>query len=127
MKKMLPRLSKYSSIAGRDAIALAGGCIIVACLVLWAGCSRRENDQQKTVVVYTCLDQVYSEPILKAFEKQTGIRVLPVYDAESAKTTGLVNRLLVRRGNPDCDVFWNNEVAQTIVLKNKDVVEPYRS
>ena len=127
MKKMLARLSKYSSMAGRDAIALAGGCIIAACLVLCAGCSRRENDQQKTVVVYTCLDQVYSEPILKAFEKRTGIRVLPVYDAESAKTTGLVNRLLARRGNPDCDVFWNNEVLQTERLAQKGVLASYLS
>ena len=127
MKKMLPRLSKYSSIAGRDAIAFAGGCIIAACLVLCAGCSRRENNQQKTVVVYTCLDQVYSEPILKAFEKQTGIRVLPVYDAESAKTTGLVNRLLARRGNPDCDVFWNNEVLQTERLAQKGMLASYVS
>jgi iron(III) transport system substrate-binding protein len=81
----------------------------------------------RTVVVFTALDRVYSEPILKAFEQKTGIRVDPVYDAESAKTTGLVNRLLARRDDPECDVLWNNEVVQTVTLAEQGVLTPYRS
>ncbi|MEO6036036.1 MAG: hypothetical protein ABIQ35_12340, partial [Verrucomicrobiota bacterium] len=47
----------------------------------------------KTVVVYTSQDQTYAEPIFQNFTKQTGIKVLPVYDSEAVKTVGLVNRL----------------------------------
>ena len=79
------------------------------------------------VVVYTALDQIYSEPLLERFEKRTGIRVLPVYDTEASKTVGLVNRLIAERARPRCDVFWNNEIAQTLVLKQKGILAPYHS
>lgn len=81
----------------------------------------------REVVVYTSLDQIFSEPILKDFEKETGIRVKQLYDVEASKTTGLVNRLIAEKNNPKCDVFWNSEFAQTILLKQKGVLEPYRS
>jgi iron(III) transport system substrate-binding protein len=79
------------------------------------------------VVVYTALDQIYSEPLLKRFEQSTGIRVLPVYDTEANKTVGLVNRLIAEQARPRCDVFWNNEIAGTVVLKQKGILAPYAS
>ncbi len=79
------------------------------------------------VVVYVALDEMYSRPILDAFEGETGIRVRAAYDTEASKTTGLVNRLLAERARPRCDVFWNNEVAQTIVLQQKGALTPYHS
>lgn len=79
------------------------------------------------VAVYTSLDQVYSEPILQEFQKRTGIQVKAVYDAEAAKTTGLVNRLIARRDRPDCDVFWNNEPLQTERLAQMGLLAPYES
>ena len=79
------------------------------------------------VVVYTSLDQVFSEPVLQAFEKETGIEVKAVYDVEASKTTGLVNRLIAERQHPRADVFWNSEVARTLVLQEKGVFTPYRS
>jgi len=65
------------------------------------------------VVVYTSQDQVYAEPILKEFERQTGIRVAAVYDSEAVKTVGLANRLLAEKSHPQCDVFWSNEELRT--------------
>jgi len=79
------------------------------------------------VVVYTSVDQVFSEPILTAFQKKTGIKVKALYDVEAAKTVGLVNRLLAERSNPKADVFWNSEVSRTILLGKKDILTPYRS
>jgi iron(III) transport system substrate-binding protein len=99
---------------------------ILAVGVALAGCGG-EGDDGAEVVVYTALDQVYSEPILNRFQEQTGIRVKAVYDAEAAKTTGLVGRLLARRDNPDCDVFWSNEIVQTERLAQKGVLTPYAS
>ena len=66
-------------------------------------------------VLFTSQDQIYSEPIIKDFEKATGIKVKTVYDSEATKTVGLVNRLLAEKNNPQADVFWNSEVGQTIV------------
>jgi iron(III) transport system substrate-binding protein len=83
--------------------------------------------EPRSVVVFTAHDRIYSEPILRAFEERTGITVQPVYDAEAAKTTGLINRLLARRDRPECDVLWNNEVVQTEALAQADVLDMYRS
>ncbi len=80
---------------------------------------------EQPVVVYTAVDQVYSEPIFKAFEEKTGIKVQAVYDLESNKTTGLTNRIIAEKEKPVCDVFWNNEFVQTMVLQNEDLLEAY--
>lgn len=78
------------------------------------------------VVIYTSVDQVYSEPILKAFEEESGIKVHAVYDVEATKTTGLVNRLIAEKSNPQADVFWSGEFVQTIKLKEQAVLQPYQ-
>jgi len=91
--------------------------------VLLAGCSR---GPVPTVVVYTSVDQVYSEPVLRNFEARSGIRVLPVFDVEAAKTVGLVQRILSESGRPRADVFWNSEFSQTILLARRGLLEPYR-
>lgn len=80
-----------------------------------------------TVVIYTSVDQVYSEPILREFEQKTGIRVLSVFDVEAAKTTGLVNRLMAEKDRPQADVFWNGEFVHTLALQHRGVLAPYLS
>jgi len=85
------------------------------------------TDTTTQVVVFTALDRVYSEPILKRFEEQTGIEVIVKYDAEASKTTGLVNQIIARRDAPTCDVFWNNEVIQTQHLADLGILESYKS
>jgi iron(III) transport system substrate-binding protein len=70
----------------------------------------------QNVVVYCAQDQIYAEPIFQQFEKETGIRVLPVYDNEAVKTVGLANRLLAEKFHPVCDVFWGNEEMRTRLL-----------
>lgn len=87
-------------------------------------CSPAKNRQ---VVVYTSVDQVFSEPLLKQFEKDTGIKVLPLYDTEATKTTGLANRIVAEKSNPRADVFWNGEFTQTIMLKEKGLLKAYNS
>jgi iron(III) transport system substrate-binding protein len=105
--------------------------VFLIALATLAGCSRRDGSPsaapQRRVVIFTALDRIYSEPILQAFEKQTGIHVEPVYDAESAKTTGLINRLIARKDNPECDVLWNNEIVQTESLAQLGLLGAYES
>jgi iron(III) transport system substrate-binding protein len=76
-------------------------------------------------MVYTALDSDFSAPIFGAFEHATGTRVLPKFDVESTKTVGLVNALFAERERPRCDVFWNNEVLNTIRLQKAGLLEPY--
>jgi iron(III) transport system substrate-binding protein len=73
------------------------------------------------VTVYAAQDQVYAEPILRAFERETGIKVRAVYDSEAVKTVGLANRLLAERAHPQCDVFWGNEEMRTRQLAAHNV------
>jgi iron(III) transport system substrate-binding protein len=89
---------------------------------LFAACGGPRPDD---VVVYVALDELYARPILDAFEQESGVRVRAVYDTEASKTTGLVTRLQAERARPRADVFWNNEVAQTIVLKQRGVLARY--
>jgi iron(III) transport system substrate-binding protein len=86
-----------------------GGVFLTAC------------NRQPGVIVYTSQDEVYAEPILNDFEKQSGIQVKTVFDSEAVKTVGLVNRLLAEKSNPQCDVFWNNEEFRTRQLASKGV------
>ncbi|MCD6402868.1 MAG: extracellular solute-binding protein [Candidatus Aenigmarchaeota archaeon] len=97
--------------------------ILGVCLAFLLVTYHKEN----VVVVYVAHDQDYSEPILKEFEKQTGIKVKALYDTEATKTVGLVNRLLAEKNNPQADVFWNNEVMRSILLKELGILQPYCS
>lgn len=90
--------------------------------VFCTGCGSGEPE----VVVYTALDREFSEPILKQFTAETGIRALPVYDVESTKTVGLVQRIMAESNRPQCDVFWNNEIVNTLRLKEAGLLDVYR-
>jgi iron(III) transport system substrate-binding protein len=79
------------------------------------------------VVVYVSEDQVFSEPILRDFERETGIHVKPVFDTEEAKSTGVMNRLLAERNNPQADVYWANEPIRAEALKQENVAAAYQS
>ena len=91
------------------------------------GCSGSDTSQQSQVVVYVSEDQVFSEPILKDFEKDTGIRIKAVYDTEETKSTGAMNRLIAEKDNPQADVYWANEPIRAEVLKQKGISASYKS
>jgi len=92
---------------------------------LIAACNTQGLKSQ--VVVYTSVDQVYAEPVFKAFEDASGIKILAVYDVEATKTVGLAQRLLAEKNNPQADVFWNGEFSQTMFLKEQGVLAKYNS
>lgn len=82
---------------------------------------------EETVRVYVSLDEEHSAKVLADFEKETGIRVDAIYDRESNKTVGLVTQIIAEKSKPVCDVYWNNEIATTVKLKMRGVLQPYRS
>ena len=79
------------------------------------------STEHSRVIVYAAQDQVYAEPILRQFEKETGLKVKAVYDNEAVKTVGLANRLVAERSHPQCDVFWGNEEMRTRQLAAQGV------
>jgi iron(III) transport system substrate-binding protein len=82
---------------------------------------------ESEVAVYTALDEEFSAPIFREFTRETGITVLPVYDAESTKTVGLTSRIIAEAQSPNCDLFWNNEILNTLRLERHGLLRPYKS
>jgi iron(III) transport system substrate-binding protein len=95
---------------------------LAAAIAALPGCSG-----QKSMTVYVSEDQVFAEPILKDFERETGMKVKPVFDTEEAKSTGVMNRLLAERNNPQADIYWANEPIRAEVLKQERVAAAYQS
>ncbi len=87
-------------------------------------CSSNKTNE---LVVYTTVDQIFSEPILKDFEKQSGIKVKALFDTEETKSTGVLNRLIAEKDNPQCDVFWSGDPVRAIIVRNKGITAPYNS
>jgi hypothetical protein len=88
-----------------------------------SGCKSRKRE----VVVYTSVDQVFSEPIFKSFEHDTGTTVRAVFDTEETKSTGVLNRLVSEGQNPQADVFWSGDPVRPYVLIKRGLIEPYQS
>ena len=95
--------------------------LILCCLVLPGCLSEADNE----LVVYTALDSEVSEPIFQQFTEQTGIVVRPKFDTESTKTVGLTQAIMAERDRPRCDVFWNNEILNTLRLQNQGLLDAY--
>ncbi|RLA75118.1 MAG: iron ABC transporter substrate-binding protein [Epsilonproteobacteria bacterium] len=91
---------------------------------IFMGCS---DTDQKSVTIYVSEDQVFSQPLLKDFEKETGVRVDAIYDTEESKSTGVMNRLIAQKSNPQADVYWANEPIRAEVLRQKGILSPYQS
>src|SRR5213594_764923 len=107
---------QWLAISGWPIVIVIIGMLAGVLLPLLAGIKSK-----RTVVVYASQDQVYAEPILADFTKQTGIKVRAVYDSEAVKTVGLANRLLAERSHPQCDLFWNNEELRTRQLAAQNI------
>jgi iron(III) transport system substrate-binding protein len=98
--------------------------VAAVAVVLWR---LRPPPSANPVVVYVSHDQIFSEPILKDFERDTGIKVKAVYDTEETKSAGVMNRLIAEKTNPQADVYWANEPIRAELLRRQDVSTPYRS
>src|SRR5713226_9977278 len=98
--------------------------LLIAVLVaLNPACKRGARE----VVVYTSVDQVFSEPVFKAFERKSGVAVRAVFDTEETKSTGVLNRLIAEAQHPQADVFWANDPVRPFLLVKRGLAEPYVS
>jgi iron(III) transport system substrate-binding protein len=98
--------------------------VLLAALVsLNPACKRTAPE----VVVYTSVDQVFSEPLFKEFERKSSITVRAVFDTEETKSTGVLNRLIAEAQHPQADVFWANDPVRPFLLVKRSLAEPYVS
>ncbi len=100
----------------------------IAVLLLLTACgSDSEAGAATGPTIYVALDQQFSEPLLKGFANELGITLRQKHDAENNKTVGHVTRILEDKAHQRCSVFWNNEIAHTVSLAQKGMLEPYDS
>jgi iron(III) transport system substrate-binding protein len=96
--------------------------------LLTAGCSRDKANNAGRVVVYASLDREFSEPILKDYSAKSGVNIDAKYDIESTKTVGLTESIAAEAaaGRARCDLFWNNEIVNTLRLRRRGLLAPFR-
>jgi iron(III) transport system substrate-binding protein len=91
-------------------------------IVLLSGCW---SPSESEVVVYTAQDEEFAKPIFDEFASRNAIAVRPKFDAESTKTVGLVTDLIQEANRPRADVFWNNEILNTLRLEKRGLLESF--
>ena len=99
----------------------SGAALLLVAAAL--GCGGGECD----VVAYTSVDQVFSDPVFREIEEETGMRVCAVFDTEETKSTGVLNRILAEEDHPQADVFWSGDPVRPFLLVKRGLVEPYLS
>jgi iron(III) transport system substrate-binding protein len=117
-------------------MALTPPVLLTAAVALLVGCPREQGTTGGAgsaaagggeVVPYMSVDQVFSEPLLKDFERTSGTKVSPVFDTEETKSTGVLNRIIAEAQSPRADVFWSGDPVRPFLLIKRGLVEPYVS
>ncbi len=98
-------------------------CVLCGSTLLF-GCNKNAKPE---IVLYTSVDEPVATPIIKQFEKETGLSVRVQTDAEANRSVGLAEKLRAEAGSPQADVYWNNEFTHTVLLADEGVLAAYRS
>ncbi len=98
--------------------------VLAVALLPYLGCGKAEPP---VVNVYVALDEEFSRPIFDDFTQATQVVVRSKPDVESTKSVGLAQEILAERERPRCDLFWNNEILNTIRLARAGLLRPYNS
>lgn len=108
---------------------LCSSVLICGSTLFSSGCDQSSSptESKKEIVLYTSVDQPYAEPIVRAFERKSGLKVRLVTDTEANKSVGLTERVRAEKDRPQCDVWWGNEPFNTINLAQEGLLLPYES
>jgi iron(III) transport system substrate-binding protein len=79
---------------------------------------------ERDVVLYSSVDQDQFQPMVEAFEKETGTKVNAVGETEASRSVGITKRLELEREHPVADLFWGNEIMNTVALRDLGVFAP---
>lgn len=101
---------------------LLGFTAILGCAGM-PGCAKPPEHE---AVIYSALDEEFSQPILEDFEQASGITTRAKFDTESTKTIGLTQAIIAEGASPRCDVFWNNEILNTLKLEKRGLLAAYK-
>lgn len=96
----------------------------LAAAIAAAALPRAATARDRSVVLYSSVDDYLLRDFVRACESEIGLRVRVVGDTEATKTTGLVTRLLAERASPRADVWWSSEPIGTVRLARHGVLEP---
>jgi iron(III) transport system substrate-binding protein len=100
--------------------------IPILCIISFAIIMKIFRSDDKALIVYCSHDSIFADEILKAFTKETGIKVIPRYDTEASKSLGLTEKIILEGNKNDCDVYWSNEVFSMPVLKEANLLDAYK-
>jgi iron(III) transport system substrate-binding protein len=91
--------------------------LLAVVIFLTFGCTK-----SKQLTLYSSVDRSYSEQLLDGISEEVHL----VGDTESAKSTGLINRLLAERNRPVADVFLSGDPMRTAFLEKKNIGKAYK-
>jgi iron(III) transport system substrate-binding protein len=95
---------------------------MLSCML--ASCGKDANGRPE-VVIYSSVDQIFAEPVLRQFEARSNIQVRAVFDTEETKSTGVLNRIIAEAQHPQADLFWSGDPMRPFQLISRGLVEPY--
>jgi iron(III) transport system substrate-binding protein len=72
--------------------------------------------------LYCSVDQDQFQPIVEEIQKETGLRVTSLGETEASRSLGRAQALYMEREHPVADVFWGNEIMNTVVLRDAGVL-----
>jgi len=87
--------------------------------------SKTGHTSSNEVVLYCSVDEEYARPIINQLQRETGLRIRPLFDVEAAKTAGLATRLRAEKSRPRADVFWSSATLQTLLLSREGLLQSY--
>lgn len=85
----------------------------------------KSTSTSNEVVLYCSVDEEYARPIVNQLQRETGLRIRPLFDVEAAKTAGLATRLRTEKTRPRADVFWSSATLQTLLLSREGLLKQY--
>lgn len=81
----------------------------------------------RDVLVYSAADPEIAEPLLGDVNNLSRMKVGKRYEAQIGRQVNLAQCIVAEAGHPRCDVFWNDEILQTLRLAHLGVLAPYES
>lgn len=94
--------------------------LLLTGLLAATGCSRRAN----RATLYCSQDREFAEGVLSRFRSEHDAEVTVKFDTEAQKSVSLYEGLVRESERPRCDVFWNNEILNTVRLHRLGLLRP---
>jgi iron(III) transport system substrate-binding protein len=127
-------LGQEASMKRIHSIGLVAGIFFAGIQGLFVGgCSKGKDEEgekkeaSKKLVLYAAGDLMFSEKVIQDFEKETGLDVDVSSDTELTRGVALRKKIENQKSSPRADVYWNNELINTILLKKGGHLTPYKS